>query len=895
MSAAPTLISVSNNGQNANEDSYFYSASLDGRYVVFGSDATNLTAIDGSGRNNFLRDTVAGWTINIDISPEGVVASSADWRGIASQSPVNPLQVAFTTDGFGDGFNLYVRDVSSQTTRLIAEDISKTDYPLSFGETWHWAHFGWSADGASIVYASADPAIVAGDTNNYTDIFIENVATGVATRVNVSQSGVQANGHSYNPTISEDGRFVAFWTYADNLGPTDSNSYADVYVKDLLTGEIKLITQGLEGAATNGNSVVRGFSSDGKYLLLESAARNLVAGDTNSRIDVFAANLQTGEVTLISRTATAAGNGHSVFSNFVPGTDIVSFVTFANNLLTNDTNGVRDPVFSRIGSNSFETLDYSGPVQPNDDVRNVGVSGDGNYAYLVTEATNLTPGDTSSDTSIVRVPLAQILQALAVIGDANGNLLQGTTRADYVRGLAGSDTLLGYDGDDLLDGGGDSDMIYGGAGNDTMIGGADTDYLDGGSGTDTAAYSGNFAQYTLSFHAGSVLVSDLVGQRDGTDEVVRTEFLKFADRTLSLTDQTHAPVTFAHAGFAPGAGGWSSMDGYPRAFADVNGDGIKDIVGFGHSATYVALGTGNGNFATEMAAIGNFGAGPLGGSWVSDNIYPRELGDVNGDGRADIVGFGDAGVYVALGQGNGTFGAERYGGAGFGAGVTGGSWLSEESYPRELGDVNGDGRDDIVGFGGAGVYVALSIGDGTFAPGALVLPYFGSDAAGGGWASDDRYPRRLADIDGDGDDDLIGFGDAGVYTALSNSDGTFSAPQLAVNAFGAGAAGGGWASQAVFPRQIADLNGDGAADLIGFGGAGAYAAIADGTGGFRSPELILSEFGAEVSAGSWVNDDEYPRFVTDLNGDGFADIAGIGYAGVYVSMTQPFTDLGLIG
>lgn len=76
--------------------------------------------------------------------------------------------------------------------------------------------------------------------------------------------------------------------------------------------------------------------------------------------------------------------------------------------------------------------------------------------------------------------------------------------------------------------------------------------------------------------------------------------------------------------------------------------------------------------------------------------------------------------------------------------------------------------------------------------------------------------------------------------------------------------------------------------MIGFGGAGAYAAIADEAGGFDSPELILSEFGADIRAGNWVNDIEYPMFVADLYGDGFAEIAGIGNSGIYVSLTLPY-------
>ena len=426
-------------------------------------------------------------------------------------------------------------------------------------------------------------------------------------------------------------------------------------------------------------------------------------------------------------------------------------------------------------------------------------------------------------------------------------------------------------------------------GDDIIVGGGGDDRLEGNEGIDTAVFTGLFKDYKIHVEGTNLSVTDLVGGRDGVDHLEGIEKLQFADRTIDLTTGGFAEVAFTHASFAPGAGGWTSMDSYPRTFADVNGDGIKDVVGFGYSATYVALGTdgGHGTFGAEFAAIANFGSGPVGGSWFSDSVYPRELGDINGDGRADIVAFGDAGVYIASGQADGTFGPASYLPIGFGAGAAGGYWLNEERYPRELGDVNGDGLDDIVGFGGSGVYVALSNGDGTFAATQFVLGAFGGDAAGGGWASDNTYPRRLADIDGDGDDDIIGFGDAGVYAALANGDGTFAAPSLIVNGFGAGPAGGGWASQNVFPRQLADINGDGDADIVGFGGAGAYAALSDSNGGFQAAQLVIANFGAEPAAGGWANEAAYPRFVTDLNDDGFADIAGIGHSGIYVAMGLP--------
>src|SRR4051812_31234941 len=109
-----------------------------------------------------------------------------------------------------------------------------------------------------------------------------------------------------------------------------------------------------------------------------------------------------------------------------------------------------------------------------------------------------------------------------------------------------------------------------------------------------------------------------------------------------------APVSVLNA-FTPGSGGWSSEDVYPRELADVNADGFADIVGFGQSNVQVALGNGNGTFQVPTGDIAAFAPGA--GGWDTQNHYPRFLADINGDYAADIVGFGDASVIAALSNG----------------------------------------------------------------------------------------------------------------------------------------------------------------------------------------------------------------------------------------------------
>jgi hypothetical protein len=268
-------------------------------------------------------------------------------------------------------------------------------------------------------------------------------------------------------------------------------------------------------------------------------------------------------------------------------------------------------------------------------------------------------------------------------------------------------------------------------------------------------------------------------------------------------------------------------------------------------------------------AVPNFGFEA--GSWRVEK-HPRFVTDITGDGRADIVGFGDAGVWVAVNNGDGTFAASSLVLGNFA--YDAGGWRVEK-HPRMLADVVGDGRPDIVGFGDAGVWIARNTGGGGFADPTLAVANFAFDA--GGWRVE-KHPRFVTDLTGDGRGDIIGFGDAGVWVALNNGDGSFAAPKLVVENFAYEA--GGWRVEK-HPRLLADLTGDGRPDIVGFGDAGVWVSYNGGEGTFGSPRRVVQNFA--YLAGGW-RVEQHPRDVVDLTGDGCADIAGFGDAGVWVEL-----------
>ncbi len=344
---------------------------------------------------------------------------------------------------------------------------------------------------------------------------------------------------------------------------------------------------------------------------------------------------------------------------------------------------------------------------------------------------------------------------------------------------------------------------------------------------------------------------------------------------LNNGDGTFQEPKLAINRFGYEAGGWR-VEKHPRFLADLTGDGKADIIGFGNSGVTVALNNGDGTFQEPKLVINGFGYEA--GGWRVEK-HPRFLADLTGDGKADIVGFADAGVYVALNNGDGTFQEPKLAINGFG--YEAGGWRVEK-HPRFLADLTGDGKADIVGFADAGVYVALNNGDGTFQTPKMVINRFGYEA--GVWRVE-KHPRFLADLTGDGKADIIGFGNSGVTVALNNGDGTFQEPKLVINGFGYEA--GGWRVEK-HPRLLVDLTGDGKADIIGFADAGVYVALNNGDGTFQTPKMVINGFGYE--AGGW-RVEKHPRFLEDLTGDGKADIVGFADSGVYAAKMSFSTDL----
>jgi hypothetical protein len=359
-------------------------------------------------------------------------------------------------------------------------------------------------------------------------------------------------------------------------------------------------------------------------------------------------------------------------------------------------------------------------------------------------------------------------------------------------------------------------------------------------------------------------VVDLTGDKRG-------DIVGFGDDGVwvSLGDGSggFSPAVFALAAFAPNNGGWSTAR-HVRRMANLTGHGRRDIVGFGDDGVWVSLGNGSGGFSEPVFALAGFGYNQ---GWRVDQ-HARFVVDLTGDRHADVLGFGDDGVWAAMGDGAGGFGPPRLVQAAdpfrFGGNA---------DHPDLLADLTGDGRPDLVSLGSAGVYTSLNNGDGTFGPpqeGLHALTVFQ------GWQAD-RHPRFVADVTGDGRADIIAFGDQGVQVARGRGDGTFRQPRHLASFFGRQRMPDLEWHVGRNPRLLADLTGNGARDIVGFGDNGLWVLVMD-TDGPRSPQFCVPDLGYDLG---W-REGNHHRLAADLTGDGRADVVGFGEAGVYVCLNE---------
>ena len=170
---------------------------------------------------------------------------SADGKFVAYQSFADNL----IPDDQNEGGDIFVRDLQANTTERVSE------YTGNYEAEGDSQRPSISADGRYVAFDSDDWDLVWGDTNDSFDVFVNDRATTVTTRVSVDDSGTQSNSDSFRPSISADGRYVAFYSESSNLVSGDTNGATDVFVYDRRSGATKRVSVAAGGEEANGDSV----------------------------------------------------------------------------------------------------------------------------------------------------------------------------------------------------------------------------------------------------------------------------------------------------------------------------------------------------------------------------------------------------------------------------------------------------------------------------------------------------------------------------------------------------------------------------------------------------------------------------------------------------------------
>jgi Tol biopolymer transport system component len=391
--------------------------SADGRYVAFASSATNLVPGDTNGRADiFVRDRQLGTTAIVSVDSNGVQgldhsyvpAISADGRYVAFYSDASNL-VPNDVNGYDD---VFVRDRVGGTTAIVS------DVPNGAGGGNGGIQISTppaiSADGRYVAFVTYAYNLVPNDNNGAPDVFVRDRNTGATTRVSVDSMGMEANSYSRSPSISADGRYVAFTSHASNLVSGDTNGVDDIFLHDLQTGATERMS--LDGGGIQGDreSLWSSVSADGNDVVFSSNARNLVAGDINLATDVFLRERSAGTTERVS-VANGGTEGDRASGSYgapwiSPDGRYVVFDSRATNLIAGWPTNQWNDVFVRdrlAGTTDQESLDSNG-LQANGESDNflyncsATISADGRFVVFSSVATNLIPGGTTGSEVFIR-------------------------------------------------------------------------------------------------------------------------------------------------------------------------------------------------------------------------------------------------------------------------------------------------------------------------------------------------------------------------------------------------------------------------------------------------------------------------------------------------------------
>jgi CSLREA domain-containing protein len=397
--ASVTLASMGMGGVPANGRSLSPAISDDGRYVTFVSEATNLVAGDTNNRDDvFLYDRTTCTLSLISVAASGTISGSGD--SVTPAISPDGRYVVFTSasnnllPGTTSGaWSIYLRDTLTNTTSLISK---APDGAAPNGQSHHPTI---SSSGRYIAYQSQATNIAGTGTlsSGFYNILLYDTHTNQTVRISKIPDGTLPFGDSTFPKISANERYVTYTATGSNIIAGDTNSRSDIFVYDRQTDTTTRVSVASDGTQSNGDSSNVNISSDGSYVTFNSDASTLVAG-VSGMTNVFLHDRVTGQTTLITKSVSGsppgAGGGAPDMST---DSRYILFLSGANNLVYGDSNNFQDAFVYDRQSDTFTraTLRADGG-EANGKVLFASISDDGNIAAYTSAAKNLVTGDTNN-------------------------------------------------------------------------------------------------------------------------------------------------------------------------------------------------------------------------------------------------------------------------------------------------------------------------------------------------------------------------------------------------------------------------------------------------------------------------------------------------------------------
>ena len=444
--AATELISFGSESDTGNDYSLRPSVNSDGRFVAFDSIASDLV-LDDTNRNSdiFVRDLHNGDTVLVSSAADGTHGNrsshtptiSDDGRFVAFVSSSTNLSPA-DTDSISD---IYVKDLNSG--EIILASVGSTGTKAN-GSSFQASISG---NGQFVTFSSFATNLVGGDTDGQADIYVRDLINGTTRLVNTSSAGIKGDALAYDPTISDDGQVIAFRSKATNLVMGGNNGFADIYVKDLQSGTTTLASVSISGSSGNNSSIAPALSGDGRFVSFHSSASNLSPDDTDSYSDIFVRDLVTGTTRVASTNENGVkGNSSSYSPSISDDGRFVSFSSIARNLVDDDTNFQNDVFVKDLLTGAVIRASVGIAGNEGDDISqqlDTSLSDNGQHVAFYSRATNFTDADFNGEYDVFAHNVANTTTTLVSV---RATELSGETIPGYENSYLGTDVAVSNDG-----------------------------------------------------------------------------------------------------------------------------------------------------------------------------------------------------------------------------------------------------------------------------------------------------------------------------------------------------------------------------------------------------------------------------------------------------------------